>query len=1801
MAETPIKQFDDDIVDIKKQSLYARLKRLFSTDVIVRNIGGKQIKIKDTDSIMYATDRNSLRDRFNRIRATSYNAYSRDFALSYQAARMDLFRDYDTMDLDPILSCLAPTTYISTLEGFITIEDLAKKYPNGESFKVWSWDNEKHKLTIGNAHHPRKTGTKKVIEIHLDNNEVLKCTADHRLMLIDGTYKEAGKLSCGESLMPFYHRINKYSGYQEIKTLGSKFKPIHRYISEDVFEGKIGKNEKIDFNYILKLSQIFPEYFNFLWKIPIWKEWKRKKHLKTLSLKIVNDKYKKEITTEKILIEGLKFDSLNEFVKNVDLGDSFPQNIDRKCQFIRRRLHRAGFKNWKDYKENFEYSNHVVAKIIDNNEEMDVYDLTVDFFENFAIKQGIIVSNSALDIYAEESLTLNELKQMMVIHSKNSNIKSILHNLFYDVLNIEGNLWSWTRNMCKYGDFYLKLYITPEYGIYMVEPISAYNVERIENCDPYNKRYVKFQIRPTDTSQAEVCENYEMAHFRLLSDSNFLPYGKCLTANNYIETEFGCKRINEIKIGDKVWSFNLVNRKFELTTVKNTCKSGKKPILKISTKHNQIECSLEHPILVFIPGLNVFEYKQAKDITIDNIIATSLNNKEISTSNIDRIQRFEEEEETFDIQVESENSNFIANGIIVHNSMIEGARRVWKQLCLSEDTEIWTSDGIKLIKDIKAGDIVYSFDYNNNKIIETVVKNSLMTGIRPVYEIKTKHRKIYATEEHPFMVKNGEYKQVKDLTINDYLILPNLNQNETIEYPKLIVEETEDWKYDSKLHIIDESILKNNFKMLVRFFGFMLGDGWIDNSNSCIAFSVGDRLDKSQKYIEFIKTLGINYGLTNELNPNSSCVVYSTYLYKLFKQLEFITGTKNKIVPSWVWNLPVEYKKELIFGFSDADGCDRDENTFQLGSINSNLIENLRHLAMQCGMSVTKIWKTSEKSYWSDKLCNMTCFTYKLNSRDFIPVNDSYHIEKIKSISKSHTSDVYDIEVESDLHNFIANGLVSHNCLLEDAMLIHRIMRAPERRIFKVDVGTIPPNEVDTYMEKLISKVKKVPYMDEQTGEYNLRFNLQPVRHDTKIPLLDGRTITIKQLSEETNQGKQNYVYSIDRNNNNKLSFGLVSWCGLTKENADLVRIILNDNSYIDFEPNHPVMLRDGSYISAKDLKEKDSLMPFYTSKSKDNCEMVYDPSINQYKSTQQLIQEGFNIVGSVEFKNNTTFNGHRNKIYKFLNNGKKLKNMINHTVKAVIILNEKDDVYCMNVEKYHNFAIDSNGGLNRDGIFVKNSMVEDFYLPVRGGDSGTEIDTLSGMEWTGIEDLDYVKNKMMAALKIPKAFLGFDEALSGKSTLACVVPETQVPLLNGITKTVKELIDDHNNGIKNYVYSIDEETKNIVPGEIEWAGFTRMNTDVIKVHLDNNNYIDCTPDHRFMTRDGNWIEAKDLNIGDSLMPFYKEKLITELKYIKVVNIERLVEKRDTCDITIKKYHNFATSAGVIIHNSEDVRFARTIQRIQRILVSELSKIAIVHLYAQGYRDESLVDFELELTNPSTIFEKEKVEIWSDKISVASDMTELKLFSRDWIYKNVFNLSDEDKMKIEDQVLEDTKQTFRLTSIEEEGNDPAKPIQKINPEDIGGGGGEMGGEGGGEGEEMGNEGPMGEEPKGPEGGGGEIPGLVKERLKPDKDKDRDQTGRKDSNDYPYGEDPLGKLGMESKPTADRDINPNPRKVRFGLHEHIKLKPGIESEVINNLQAFLSKSLEQEKAELLNEGGNKDKNATFLDEKNIIDE
>jgi hypothetical protein len=255
-------------------------------------------------------------------------------------------------------------------------------------------------------------------------------------------------------------------------------------------------------------------------------------------------------------------------------------------------------------------------------------------------------------------------------------------------------------------------------------------------------------------------------------------------------------------------------------------------------------------------------------------------------------------------------------------------------------------------------------------------------------------------------------------------------------------------------------------------------------------------------------------------------------------------------------------------------------------------------------------------------------------------------------------------------------------------------------------------------------------------------------------------------------------------------------------------------------------------------------------------------------------------------------------------------------------------------------------------------NLTEDFFLPVRGSDSGTNIENLQGLEYAAIEDIEYLRGKLFAALRVPKAYLSYDENVNGKATLA----------------------------------------------------------------------------------------------------------------------------------------------------AEDVRFARTIERIQRTVVSELTKIAIVHLASQGIEDSEMTNFELTLTNASTIYEQEKVNLWSEKVRLASDAKALNMLSSDWSYHNIFGLS-QDEVDIERaKVILDLKDRFRHTSIEQQGQDPANPPQQQNVEE-------------------------------------EI-GKLKTEIELNRGVGRPKEGNTYGKDkHPYGRDPLGDAeNHKERKRDDRHLNANAKKL-----------------------------------------------------------
>jgi len=382
--------------------------------------------------------------------------------------------------------------------------------------------------------------------------------------------------------------------------------------------------------------------------------------------------------------------------------------------------------------------------------------------------------------------------------------------------------------------------------------------------------------------------------------------------------------------------------------------------------------------------------------------------------------------------------------------------------------------------------------------------------------------------------------------------------------------------------------------------------------------------------------------------------------------------------------------------------------------------------------------------------------------------------------------------------------------LMEDAMLIHRIMRAPERRIFKVDVGNIPPAEVDAHMKNIIGNMKKIPYVDERTGEYNLKFNME--------------------------------------------------------------------------------------------------------------------------------------------------------------------------------------------------------------------NMMEDYFLPVRGGESGTAVESLPGLSNDGqIEDIDYLRNKMHAALKIPKAFLGYDEGVEGKATLA----------------------------------------------------------------------------------------------------------------------------------------------------AEDVRFARTIERLQKIFVSELTKIAIVHLFSQGFKDEDLVDFTISLTNPSLIYEKQKIETLNEKITLATSLKESTLFSERWIYENIFGLSQDEWRSEQDQVIEDLKSDFRKEQIKSEGNDPKKTNMSFGtPHDIAS-------------MHVSNR------------NGELLPGQEQKHVAgPGRPKEPGTWG---SHDSPHGRDPIGIKSLDTSFNTDK----SPLQHNYRNSSPLSIESKNVEALLGSLKlAFKTPDMLHES---LNNKDNKSDSGTILDETQLIEE
>lgn len=246
---------------------------------------------------------------------------------------------------------------------------------------------------------------------------------------------------------------------------------------------------------------------------------------------------------------------------------------------------------------------------------------------------------------------------------------------------------------------------------------------------------------------------------------------------------------------------------------------------------------------------------------------------------------------------------------------------------------------------------------------------------------------------------------------------------------------------------------------------------------------------------------------------------------------------------------------------------------------------------------------------------------------------------------------------------------------------------------------------------------------------------------------------------------------------------------------------------------------------------------------------------------------------------------------------------------------------------------------------------LEDIFLAVRGPDSNTRIESLSGAGNVGeVYDLEYFVSKFFGTAHIPKAYAGFEGDIN------CFKLSTKIPCLDGRLRTLGQVIDEYEaTGSLPWVYSYDEETRTVVPGEVQWAGVTKRQAEVVEVMLDDGTKHVCTPEHKWHTLSGEWVRADALVSGVQLHSYLnKERAgLVPVPNHTVISVQRLLRRYDTGDITVRRHHNFfiadAGAGGVLVHNSkatlmqQDIRFARTAKRIQRSILQGFRQLLDIH------------------------------------------------------------------------------------------------------------------------------------------------------------------------------------------------------------------------------------------------------------------
>ena len=730
---------------------------------------------------------------------------------------------------------------------------------------------------------------------------------------------------------------------------------------------------------------------------------------------------------------------------------------------------------------------------------------------------------------------------------------------------------------------------------------------------------------------------------------------------------------------------------------------------------------------------------------------------------------------------------------------------------------------------------------------------------------------------------------------------------------------------------------------------------------------------------------------------------------------------------------------------------------------------------------------------------------------------------------------------------------------MEDMMLLYRLERSIERRVYKIFVGAIDDADVQAYVQEVANNFKRTPLIDPKTGQIDLRKNILPVHKDTPIPLLDGRTITIKELSDEIKEGKENYVYSI-QDNTHQIVPGKITWCDKNYTTEKLYKITLDDDTYCIMAGEHEVIMRDGSKKRADLLNEGESVMPFYTKNESldkryvSEYQQIYNPNSGKYEFTHRLVAsqiDSSNVTERSKVVHHCDFN-------RFNNSPSNLKWMG---------WNEHRD--------YHNRLIKENTEIRRNAASAawkdeERRKIHLRNLTVMFNDSiwnQIENAIIEEKVWNRDTLLKFSKNNLIDVLLlvnsnerlhrnkfISKTILNHQISILGFKTITEYLDETAKRLgckLPSVVYSEKKSEQGKLNNSAKYFKGIRETTKKIEKSnnpkhhnygrkpintlyldDKVWNGIrlyllnNRNASNGMVVSYLKNEFLDyikelspLCPNKDKITISRNFLKRKLMEKGFQSLDEYKESIF---KNHKIVSIE-VIDGDDVYCMTVvglngeDDRHNFALRTwysdgsvcenGMFVSNCTnediflpvrtpdaptpidtlsaaqnltamddikfvqnkvltalqipktflnfeetagdgknlalmDIRFTRTINRIQQAFLMELNKIASIHLYLLGFTDD-LANFSLTMTNPSTQAEQLQIENMQKKIATLRDAvsdpgTGIPAMSMQRGLREILKWSDKDiqtnleEIRLEKALaaeLEKTSQIIKQTGI----------------------------------------------------------------------------------------------------------------------------------------------------------------------------